>query len=207
VCNVGVATEGYDDPGIHSVIMARKTKSFGLYLQMAGRGLRPDPKTDKHELILLDHADNLGEHGSPDEPVAWSLDPDRPAAQHTEETKKQSKVGRQWRCSLCFYVNDGGTHCGRCGMQRQRDAKTPEVAKGRLIEVDRKRQVRMGRDDAERIWQECLWKSIHKGLKVGAAAHMYRKETGKWPRGFAGMPRGSEWQMNAADFHRQQRGL
>ena len=40
LCNVGVATEGFDDPGIELIIMARPTKSRALYSQMAGRGTR-----------------------------------------------------------------------------------------------------------------------------------------------------------------------
>lgn len=39
--NVGVATEGFDEPGIQAVVMARPTKSRALYAQMAGRGTRP----------------------------------------------------------------------------------------------------------------------------------------------------------------------
>lgn len=41
--NVGVATEGFDDPGIEVVVMARPTKSRALYAQMIGRGTRPRP--------------------------------------------------------------------------------------------------------------------------------------------------------------------
>ncbi len=39
--NVGVFTEGYDEPGIEVVVMARPTKSRALYSQMVGRGTRP----------------------------------------------------------------------------------------------------------------------------------------------------------------------
>jgi len=41
--NVGVATEGFDDPGIEAVVMARPTKRRALYTQMVGRGTRPLP--------------------------------------------------------------------------------------------------------------------------------------------------------------------
>lgn len=41
--NVGVATEGFDDPGIECVVMARPTKSRSLYAQMIGRGTRALP--------------------------------------------------------------------------------------------------------------------------------------------------------------------
>jgi superfamily II DNA or RNA helicase len=43
LCNVGVLTEGYDDPAVSCVAMARPTKSRALYAQCAGRGLRPFP--------------------------------------------------------------------------------------------------------------------------------------------------------------------
>jgi len=41
VCNCGVLTEGFDDPGVEVIIMARPTKSRSLYAQMAGRSTRP----------------------------------------------------------------------------------------------------------------------------------------------------------------------
>jgi superfamily II DNA or RNA helicase len=41
LCNVGVATEGFDEPGIECIIMARPTKSRALAAQMCGRGTRP----------------------------------------------------------------------------------------------------------------------------------------------------------------------
>ena len=48
--NVGVATEGFDEPGIQVVVMARPTKSRALYAQMAGRGTRALPGlVDAHE--------------------------------------------------------------------------------------------------------------------------------------------------------------
>lgn len=47
LCNVGVATEGFDAPIVSCVLMCRPTKSRGLYAQMLGRGLRLSPgKTD-----------------------------------------------------------------------------------------------------------------------------------------------------------------
>jgi len=41
--NVGIATEGYDCPGIGCIVMARPTKSRSLYAQMLGRGTRALP--------------------------------------------------------------------------------------------------------------------------------------------------------------------
>lgn len=43
LCNVGVATEGTDIPGVEVVAMARPTKSRALFEQMVGRGTRTLP--------------------------------------------------------------------------------------------------------------------------------------------------------------------
>jgi len=43
LCNVGIATEGFDAPGIECVAIARPTMSRALYAQMVGRGTRPLP--------------------------------------------------------------------------------------------------------------------------------------------------------------------
>lgn len=43
LCNCAIATEGFDEPGIQVVAMARPTKSRSLYAQMIGRATRPLP--------------------------------------------------------------------------------------------------------------------------------------------------------------------
>lgn len=55
--NCAIFTEGFDDPGIECIVMARPTKSLPLYMQMLGRGTRPLPGVvdgleDDDELIL-----------------------------------------------------------------------------------------------------------------------------------------------------------
>lgn len=43
VVNCAVLTEGFDNPGVEVIVMARPTKSRALYAQMAGRSTRPLP--------------------------------------------------------------------------------------------------------------------------------------------------------------------
>lgn len=43
VCNVGVLTTGWDCPNLEHIVMARPTRSIGLYTQIIGRGTRPLP--------------------------------------------------------------------------------------------------------------------------------------------------------------------
>ena len=77
--NVGVATEGFDVPGVSCIVMARPTKSRSLYSQMVGRGTRPadgvlngvDCPQKRKEIIrdsikpdclVIDFAGNSGRH-------------------------------------------------------------------------------------------------------------------------------------------------
>lgn len=53
--NVAVLTEGFDDPGVACVAMARPTRSEGLYAQCVGRGTRLHP--DKRDCLVLDFVD------------------------------------------------------------------------------------------------------------------------------------------------------
>jgi superfamily II DNA or RNA helicase len=58
--SVQVLTEGFDDPAVSAVLMARPTASRSLFCQMAGRALRLYP--DKQNAVLLDFVDVAGKH-------------------------------------------------------------------------------------------------------------------------------------------------
>lgn len=45
ICNVGICTEGYNNPGVQTIFIARPTKSRSLYMQMIGRSTRTLPGT------------------------------------------------------------------------------------------------------------------------------------------------------------------
>ena len=53
--NVGVLTEGFDDPGVSCIAMARPTRNSGLYTQCVGRGTRLFP--GKEDCLVLDFVD------------------------------------------------------------------------------------------------------------------------------------------------------
>ena len=59
--NANVLTTGFDHPGIDLIAMLRPTMSAGLYVQMAGRGLRIAP--EKQDCLVLDFAGNVATHG------------------------------------------------------------------------------------------------------------------------------------------------
>lgn len=63
VTNCNLLTEGFDDPRLDCVIMARPTRSKLLYAQMVGRGTRLHP--EKRDLLVIDVADNSTVHQLP----------------------------------------------------------------------------------------------------------------------------------------------
>lgn len=60
VCNCMVLTEGFDAPWCSAVVVARPTSSAPLYIQMAGRALRPHP--GKRDALILDVVGVTGKH-------------------------------------------------------------------------------------------------------------------------------------------------
>ena len=73
ITNIGVLTEGFDDPGVSCVAMARPTRSESLYIQCVGRGTRLAP--GKEDCLVLDFVD-LGDLSLVTLPTLAGLPPD-----------------------------------------------------------------------------------------------------------------------------------
>ena len=61
LCNCDVATTGFDEPTIETVIVNRSTMSMPLWLQMTGRGARPTPRMSL--FTIIDMGGNSLQHG------------------------------------------------------------------------------------------------------------------------------------------------
>jgi superfamily II DNA or RNA helicase len=73
VPNVGVLCEGWDEPSVDAIIMARSTESRALYQQCLGRGLRPYP--GKTDCLVLDMVGNSDRHALVTTAGLLGLDP------------------------------------------------------------------------------------------------------------------------------------
>lgn len=110
--NVQVFTEGVDVPSVDAVIMLRPTKSLALYLQMVGRGLRT--AEGKEEVLVLDHAGLVYEHGFPDADWEWSL---AGGAREARIRKAKEHDERLRKCPLCSHVHAPSGACPSCGFE------------------------------------------------------------------------------------------
>ncbi len=69
--NCNVLTEGYDEPLVEGILLAKPTKSALLYAQMVGRGLRTAP--GKGGLTVIDVVDNTRKHDLASLPTLFGL--------------------------------------------------------------------------------------------------------------------------------------
>jgi superfamily II DNA or RNA helicase len=193
VTNCDVLLEGWDCPPISCAIYARPTRSYGLYLQMAGRVLRKHP--GKEDCILIDHAGAVYRHGFVQDAGDWSLDPDTPIEERRKKTKEETT--QPMTCRECFTVYEGRADCPKCGWMPTKEARAVNMAEGRLKEI---KHIKI--DSRQRTWNECLFKCVHRNLKMGAAAHMYRKKVGVWPQGLKTVPETkAEWAMKGGAYY------
>lgn len=198
VCNCQVLQEGWDQPKVSCLVLARPTKSYGLYLQQVGRVLRPHPESGKENALVIDHAGNVYRHGFPEEAGNWDLDDTVKITTKRDERRKAED--RVQTCRHCF-ATFKGHRCPACGTELTRKAQDLNMKEGRLSPVKKGKKKPSTTSEKQKIWLECLFKASHRSLKVGAAAHMYRKRVGTWPgHNLKRVPRSEQWQMFAKDF-------
>jgi len=176
--NCGIVSEGFDVPDIEAVQCVRPTQSLVLWLQMAGRGLRPHP--GKEQALILDHTLNWLTFGLPDGVHPWSLEP-------------VSMPSRKWalECPACAHVFKPLPHeqksllatCPNCQAQMRFEvSKAGEPPPPRLITQDEAvevQEVRTGADpllvaELHRLkdWQESS------GHKVSWVFYRFMEEFG-----------------------------
>lgn len=128
VSSIGVLTEGWDSPSVATCILARKPQHTGLYLQMAGRVLRPAP--GKTHATLIDLCGSVHDHGPPDMEREYTLD-----------GRGISKVDREQirQCLTCGGVfRAGPSMCPLCGVEMPRRMLALPTALGmELVDVSR----------------------------------------------------------------------
>ena len=107
--SIGTLTEGFDEPSVEAVIIARPTKSLPLLIQMCGRGLRLSLDTGKEDCLLLDFGENFTRKhmGRIDQKRKISLCPDLKKKPQNVNTKE---------CPNCHaQVNILSRICPECG--------------------------------------------------------------------------------------------
>ena len=104
ITNANVLTTGFDYPDIDLIVMLRPTMSPGLYVQMAGRGMRLKSHTD--HCLVLDFAGVVAQHG----PITYITPPQ---AKESRDTPGEAPVKA---CDDCHeLVHPSCRICPACG--------------------------------------------------------------------------------------------
>lgn len=144
-----IISEGTDVPSIACAIFLRPTKSLGLYIQQAGRAIRPvyadgyDLSTKdgrlaalangpKPRAVLLDHAGLCLTHGLIDEEREWSLE-GRKKGSKKKKDAEQAVAATQ--CKKCYAVFAPAPSCPLCGEPVEVKARKIDKVDGELVEI------------------------------------------------------------------------
>jgi len=168
VSNVGVLCEGTDIPALKCAILARPTKSTGLYLQQAGRILRP---WNDEGAIVLDHAGCAVEHGLPQDEREFSLEGKRQTGRRGP-TEAPSKVC----ASCCAVVAVACRTCPSCGAEFPAPERVPEERKGALVSAEEAREEYL-RDE----WDKLNRTAVERGYKPGWVYYRFKEKFGRAP--------------------------
>lgn len=181
LCTVQLAIEGLDIPAVEAVQMLRPTKSVIVYLQIIGRGLRPEK--NKEFCYILDHCENWQRprFGLPDSHREWSLEA-KPKGKRKKQ-KDEDDIDIQ-SCPKCYAIfKKGNELCPQCGHKLPVFDRTPEAVAGDLVEIDieaAKRERRMAQGKA-RTLDELINLGISREMKKPAhwAAITHAARAGK----------------------------
>jgi len=132
VVNCMVVTEGFDCPPVSCIILARPTKSLGLYIQMAGRGLRPF--SGKDNCVIIDHAASVREHGKLDQNWDWTLDPQE-RIQDRQANQTDSEI-KDIICPECSFLYSAEPECPQCGWKPEKKPESFDFEEGNLARLD-----------------------------------------------------------------------
>lgn len=167
VSNVGVLCEGWDLPACKTLILARPTKSLGLYMQMAGRILRPWNGVTP---VVIDHGGNVDRHGLPHEDRDWSL---------TSKPKKGGGMAVK-ACHGCFaFIAATCQTCPHCGHTFVVEIVEPEPVEP--VIVDLALRTLTGEDAQLAFFRATAKKARERGWKPGAVMHRFRERFGADP--------------------------
>ncbi|MEE8262776.1 MAG: DEAD/DEAH box helicase [Gammaproteobacteria bacterium] len=182
VTNCMVLTEGWDSPPVSACVLARPTKSLLLYIQMAGRALRPHP--GKKDCLIIDHSAAVLEHRFLDEPIPWSLEGEEKVQDRRDEIAAEKREPKPVTCPDCKSVFKGLAKCRACGWEPKASGEDVAWKSGELVEA------RKGKESKKNEYspkQKAQWlgqlKMVmeQRGYQEGWAAHTYRKKFGVWP--------------------------
>lgn len=196
LCNVSIASYGFDAPSVNCIVQARPTKSIVLHLQMIGRGMRPamgennlpikDPEHPDFKICrVLDHAGNVPALGQADDLFRWRLDQGKKACENwtRDEQSGEAEEAKQHECEECHYIFSRSRVCPQCGWKvpfTKRDVATTQAD---LVRIGKVLVKKLPKGWVSHEIFFCMLKryGAEHGYKPGWAAVKFKEKCGCWP--------------------------
>ncbi len=174
ITSVATLTEGYDEPSLECVILARPTLSRALYMQMVGRGIRLCPDIGKTDCLVYDFGTgNIERFGRIDEPIEISL-----ANSVVEETPVELIT-----CPKCSaYISARARICLECRTVLVEVKNTDDLEPFDDIPNEDAAE-KLSDEEIEqcRIYRRHLREAYQHGYKPGWAIIKFREQYGIYP--------------------------
>ncbi len=175
--NVGVLCEGFDCPAAAVMILARPTKSLILYIQMAGRVLRPAP--GKGRALILDHSGTAKRLGFPTDELPLELDDGKPKLTRGSAARERTALPKI--CVKCSFLKPAKVHaCPACGFKPERKCEV-EVEQGALTKMSRGKPSVLTAQQKAAFYAELKGLAEERGKPHSWVLANYRSRTNEWP--------------------------
>lgn len=194
-----IISEGTDVPSIACAIFLRPTKSLGLFIQQAGRAIRPvyadgyDLSTREGRLsalangpkpraVLLDHAGLSHIHGFIDEEREWSLEGRKKTGKRKK--KDDEPTVQVTQCKKCYACFKPAPVCPHCGEPVEVKTRKVDHVDGELHEITREMAEAMRKDKRREVGQAKSLAELQKiaaerGYSSGWAYHTWQAKSRK----------------------------
>jgi superfamily II DNA or RNA helicase len=203
--NVQIASYGFDDPSVNCIVIARKTRSIVLHLQMIGRGMRPavdengdiirdTEHPDFKTCMVLDHAGNVPALGQADDLFRWRLDMGKKASARVNEKGEPEEptahvcegVATDGSGLVCGYIFSQSRVCPQCGWKVPFTKKDVDTVDADLVRIGKKLVEKLPEGfPSHEIFFAMLahYAANHKPnpYKPCYALAMFKEKCGEWP--------------------------
>lgn len=177
--NCNMATFGYDDPSITTVILDRATTSLPLLMQMVGRGARPYP--GKSHFKVIDHGGNFLRLGFWSQEREWTLEPPKKKKKREGvaaiKNCPEDKVDKNKKAGCGALISASATSCKFCGFEF--DKKEVKLVEAEFGILDKKQVIVP--DHLKKPWtrmtiEELIELQELKGYKLGWLIHQVKDQ-------------------------------
>lgn len=181
--SVDILREGFDLPEVSCAIDLQPNAQLRTYWQKVGRIKRPFP--GQTEAIYLDFAGNYWRFPHPDSDPDWNVKGDETTQDRIKKQREKGEEPQPIACPKCGVVRTGGKRCQSCGYEAPKPVRRIRMGNGQLKEIPaiaKKKREKSAEEIQLNKWKSQIFGSHKAGRSLAAAALMYHKQTGEWPK-------------------------